>query len=166
MDLKEALQTALDFELRGEGIYKDVAETSKNPIVKKTFNYLFGQEQNHINEIKKFMEELNVGSVEFSGDDMDGVRGFFNGEIKQIKEKMELSGDDEKAHEQAMELEKYSYNFYKQRMEEASDEKVKNFFKTLMEQENAHYALIQNAYEYIKNPEQFFAEEEKWIVEG
>jgi hypothetical protein len=35
-----------------------------------------------------------------------------------------------------------------------------------MQQENAHYLLVQNAYNYIKNPEHFFAEEEKWIVEG
>lgn len=167
MNIKEALQTALEFEIKGEGIYRDVAEKTKNPVVKRTFKYLFQQEQNHIREIKAYLADIeHPEAVELKGDKQEGVKKFFNEEIKRISEKLELSGDDVKAHENAMELETYAYNFYKEQRDKAGNGGVKKFFETLMIQENAHFQLIQNAHEYIKNPEQFFAEEEKWIVEG
>ncbi|MBW2980668.1 ferritin family protein [Candidatus Woesearchaeota archaeon] len=167
MDIKEALQTALDFEEKGHQIYEETANKSENPIVAKTFRYLADQELVHIEEIKEYIGILNSGQeIELKGDKLEDTKKFFSTTTEQFKKKTELSDDDLKAHETALELEKKSYDFYKEQNEQADKPELKKFFSWLMEQENAHYALIQNAYEYIKNPEQFFAEEEKWIVEG
>lgn len=166
MDLKDALQTALDFEEKGHKIYEETADKTKNPIVAKTFRYLAEQELNHIAEINEYIEKLGNGNeVELKGNKLEDTKKFFSMTTKEFKEKTELSDDDLKAHETALELETNSYNFYKEQSEQ-TDSDIKKFFEFLMQQENAHYQLIQNAYEYIKNPEHWFAEEEKWIVEG
>ena len=167
MDLKEALRTALDFEEKGHKIYAETANKSNNPIVVKTFRYLARQELNHIAEISEYIKDLGDGpKVELKGDRLEDTKRFFSMTVKGFTEKTMLSDDDIEAHKTALELEKKSHDFYEEQYNQAKDEDTKSFFNWLMEQENAHYQLIQNAYEFIKNPDHFFAEEEKWIVEG
>ena len=156
MELKEALQIALDNEQKGHDIYKETSEKTQNPIVKKTFNYLAEQEVNHIDEIKKYMEQ---GAVELNGDKLADTKQFFTSTVSEFKEKTELSDNDIKAHEVAMEMEQSAYNFYKEQSEKTDNEELKGFFIFLMEQENAHYELIQKALDYIKDPVSFFSEE-------
>ncbi|MBW2984025.1 ferritin family protein [Candidatus Woesearchaeota archaeon] len=163
MDLKEAFQTALDFEEKGHKIYEETSKKTENPIVARTFRYLAEQELNHIEEIKGYTEKEKI---ELKGDKLEDTKKFFSTTTEEFKVKTELSDDDIEAHKTALELEKKSYEFYEKQFHQTDDEELKKFFKWLMEQENAHYHLIQNAYEYIQNPEHFFAEEEKWVVEG
>lgn len=165
MELKEALQTALEFEKKGYGIYVEASEKTENPIVRKTFRYLADQEASHIERIKRYIEEESP-DVRLFGDKLPEVQRFFTMTVSEFKEKTELSDDDLKAHETALALEKSSYEFYKKQFEGTEDEKAKPFFEFLMEQESAHYALIEKAYDYIKNPTGFYAEEEGWIAEG
>lgn len=167
MDLKQALQTALDFEQKGHTIYGETANNTKNPIVAKTFKYLADQELIHIEEIKEYIEKLNNGKeVELKGDNLQQTKEFFTTTVKEFKEKTELSDDDIKAHETALELEQNAYDFYKEQLNNTQDEELKKLFKWLMDQENAHYELIQKAYDFIKDPAAFYSEEEAWMVDG
>lgn len=167
MELKQSLQTALDFEQKGHKIYEDTSNNTKNQIVAKTFRYLADQELFHIEEITEYIEKLNNGhKIELKGDKLEDTKKFFSSTAKEFKEKTELSDDDIKAHETALELEQNAYDFYKEQQSQTDDEETKNFFKWIMDQENAHYELIQKSYEYIKNPVGFYTEEEGWIVEG
>ncbi len=165
MDLEEALGKALEFEERGHKLYRGAAEKSENPIVQKTFSYLAEQEKHHINEINGFIE-FNTPDVELKGDRPEDVKDFFKTTVSEFKEKLELSEDDIKAHEAGLELEKSAYEFYKKQAESAEDEKTEEFFDFLMTQERAHYDLIEKVYDYIKNPEGWYAGEEGWIEEG
>jgi rubrerythrin len=168
MELREAMKQALDFEKKGYDLYKEAAEKTSNLIVKKTFSYLAEQETNHIIEIQEFIdqEHPDIGKIKLKGDKLEDVKQFFKMTTDEFKEKTEMSEDDIKAHETGMELERNAYSFYKDHYNATNDEHLKTFFKFLMEQENAHFALIQNALNFIKNPEHFNAEEEGWIVEG
>ena len=163
MELKKALQTALDFEEKGHHIYEEVSNKTENQIVEKTFRYLANQELIHIEVIKEYIKEEKI---ELKGDKLKETKKFFSTTIRKFKEKTELSNDDLKAHETALELEQKSYDFYKEQREKTADKDLKKFFGFLMEQENAHYMLVQKAYNYMKNPDAFYAEEEKWVVEG
>ena len=167
MDLKQALQTALDFEQKGHTIYEETANKTQNIMIAKTFRYLANQELFHIEEIEEYIKQLNNGhKVKLKGDEPPDTKKFFTMTVNQFKEKTELSDDDLKAHETALELEQKSYNFYKEQYGKTEDNEAKRLFKWLMGQENAHYELIQKAYEYIKNPVGFYTEEEKWMADG
>lgn len=163
MEIKKALKTALDFEQKGHKIYEDTANKTENQIVEKTFRYLANQELIHIEVIKEYIKEEKI---ELKGDKLKDTKKFFSMTVAKFKKMAELSGDDLKAHETALELEQKSYNFYKEQGEKTDDKDLKKFFSFLMEQENAHYMLVQKAYNYMKNPDAFYAEEEKWVVEG
>ena len=163
IDIKKALQTALDFEEKGHHIYEGISTKTESPIVAKTFRYLASQELIHIKVIKEYMKKEKI---ELKGDKLKETKKFFSMTVKEFKEGAELSDDDLKAHETALELERRSYNFYKTQSERTINKELKKFFSFLMEQENNHYELVQKAYEFIKNPVGFYTEEEKWLVEG
>jgi len=156
---------ALKFEKEGFEIYTNAASKTKNPIIEKTFDYLAGQELTHIDEIKEFIEK-NDPHVKLRGDQLPEVKGKFEEITKDLKKGAEFSGDDIAAHEAGLVFEKKAYEFYKERLAEADDEVAKKFFKFLMLQEFAHYQMIEKTYDYIKDPEGWYAQEEGWIEEG
>jgi rubrerythrin len=165
MDIQKALQTALDFEKKGKKIYEAAAKKSKNPFVRDVFSYLAGQEENHIKEIAAFKETHFPGKA-LKGDKKREVKRFFTTTMARFKKKLAFTKADLQAYEAGMDLEKSSYAFYKKELGKAPDEKAKNFFRFLMEQEAAHYSLIRNAYDYLKDPVNFHREEEGWMFEG
>jgi rubrerythrin len=165
MDMGQALETALEFEKEGFQIYTEAADNTEHSVIEKTFRYLADQEVNHIEEIKQFIEK-NDPDVELKGDQLPEVKKKFGEIISEHWEKTELSDSDIEAHKAGMDFEKKAYEFYKKELEETDDEMAKKFFKFLMEQEQAHYELIEKTYDYIKNPEAWYAEEEGWIEEG
>lgn len=164
MNIKQALQTALNFEQKGEKAYYDAATNSSNELVRKTFSYLAKQELNHIKEIQNFIKS---SKVQLKGDKASDTKKFFEMSVKQFKRKIELSKDDLKAYEIALKLEQNAFSFYKKQKEAIDDDDgLKKFFSFLMEQENAHYVLIQNIYSFMKDPEHFMVKEEGWMFEG
>jgi len=165
MELKQAFETALKFEQDGYRIYSETAEKSQNPIVKKTFKYLANQELFHIDEIEGYIAAIDA-DIEFKGDNLEKTKEFFKTTTDEFKEKTELSDDDVKAHEAGLHLEKNAYEFYKEQDDATDDEKIKKFFAWLMEQESAHYNLIDKAYQFIKDPAAFYSEEEAWSMDG
>ncbi|MFH1916129.1 MAG: ferritin family protein [Nanoarchaeota archaeon] len=165
MELQKALQTALDFEKKGQHIYEEEAEKTKNPFVRRVFTYLAEQEENHIREINDFIKKHHP-DAHLSGDRQEEVKQFFTMTLKEFTDRVKASKEDLAAYETGLELERSAYNFYKEECEYATDEKVKDFFSFLMHQESAHYTLIRNAYDYIKDPANFHMEEEGWMFEG
>jgi rubrerythrin len=163
--LIKAMQKALDFEKKGFSVYTDVAQTSFNPVVIRTFTFLAEQEENHIAEIKRYIEKENP-EMKLKGEGLAGIKQFFNMSVEEYREGIEFSKSDLSAYEKALGLEQSSYDYYKVQFQSAKDNHEKKFFKFLMEQESAHYLLIENTLNFLKDPSQFFAETEDWIFEG
>ncbi len=163
MELKKALQIALDFEKEGQQAYAEAAQSSHNKIVKHTFTYLAKQELFHIGEIQKYMKD---NKVELGGDKPEQVKSFFKETIKRLKQEIKLTLNDEDTLKLAMGLEQEAYDFYKTEAKEFRDSEVKKFFEFIAEQENSHYLLIQKSLNFIKDPQGFMTTEEEWMFEG
>lgn len=161
--LSDALKQALDFEKKIRKLYEEASASTHNEIVKKTFTYLAGQEDFHVQEIRKYMD---ANRIELSGDQQHETRHFFMATIEEFKHKTSLSKDDIKAHETALELEKQSYEFYHKQYTEAKEPELKQFFDFLMKQEKAHYELVDKTLQYIRDPVAFFQKSEDTIFEG
>lgn len=161
--MKTILKTALEFEKKGFELYSNVAKNTKNELLKDIFTYLASQEEKHVFEIEQYVEE---NKLNISGDDAKKTKEFFTTTIKSFKEKLELCEEDSHAYEKGMELETSAYEFYKSKLIDAQTPETEKFLKFLMEQENAHYSLIQNAYEFSKDPKHFFAMNERSFFEG
>ncbi|MFH0875691.1 MAG: ferritin family protein [archaeon] len=165
MDLAQELSKAIDFEQKGHDIYTNASKSTKNELVKKTFGYLAEQEIFHKKAIESYAKK-NIADIKLAGDSSKKTEEFFNMTIKEFSKKSTLSKDDIIAHETALHLEKSSYDYYKDLYTKSKELAAKNFFKFLMEQEEAHYELIEKAYYYISDPIGYEAHEERWFPEG
>jgi rubrerythrin len=163
--MRRAMEKALEFEKKGYQLYVDVADTSFNPIVKRTFRFLSQQEENHIKEIKRYIEKESP-EMKLSGEGLAGMKQFFNMSVEEYKDGVEFSESDISAYEKALSLEQSSYDYYKIEFQGAKDNHEKKFFEFLMEQESAHFLLLDNILRFLKDPEGFYREAENWIFEG
>ncbi|KYK26631.1 hypothetical protein AYK26_07345 [Euryarchaeota archaeon SM23-78] len=167
----EALQLAIKTELEIRKFYLDNAEKMKNELAKKTFIFLADEELRHIDAIHAFNKSIKEGTepeIDAGTEDEAINRGkeFFATSMKAITEKTIASEDDIKVYEMGLQMEQNGYNFYQKAANKAKHPNVKKLFEFLMKEENAHYALISNAINYLKSPDDFFQDQESWFFEG
>jgi rubrerythrin len=168
---RKVLQVALDNEIKGRTLYLTYAKALKNEMARRVFVHLANEELAHIEDIKAFIKSFSLGP----GVDVDrmikpgsleGTKEFFGKLVEDLQEQVKPSDDDAKSRQVAMDIEKAGYEYYKKGAEATKDDQLERFFRWLMEQEKSHYMLIRNAFEYMDNPDSFFAGEEHWILEG
>jgi rubrerythrin len=170
-DELNALKLAIDNENTVRTFYLKNAAKMKHKIAKKTFLFLADEELKHIDAINAFSKSIHDGDepiVESGAEDeaINGVRDFFSDTVKAAVEKAVASQSDIKAYEAGLVLEQKGYDFYKKCADKAEHPNVKKLFEFLTKEENGHYALISNAINYFKSPEEYFQNEESWFFEG
>lgn len=161
-ELVDALKFALDFEIKGEKIYRDIAEESKDRFVKNTFNGLANDECIH----EKVIREYIAGKADFSSLrklTIDPKR-FFGGVTEEFKQRAKSA--EFKPFDIGIELEKKSISYYAEQLGKAKTKEAKKFFEFLINQENFHLKSLTEAKKFISDPSNFYAEFEKWTLEG
>ena len=173
-DILDSLKVAIDMEKDGYELYMKAAGKTANKLGKSTLKAIAAKELDHIKAIEEFSGRIRTNIA-----DLNKAISLIN--IKNKKEylmpiieklrndldaKMAPDSDLEKAYEVAMRLEKESYDLYKKLAGETNDAQIKKFFEFLMGEENTHYELLQETLQYLNNPGDWFAEQERWIVEG
>ncbi|MBW2981869.1 ferritin family protein [Candidatus Woesearchaeota archaeon] len=160
----EALKYALDFEEKGEKIYRDIAENSEDDFVKNTFNGLADDEVVHEKVIKGFIGG-NADFSELKKVTLDPKR-FFGTVTEEFKKRAKMHGAELKPFDIGIELEKQSIAYYKEQLEKASTEEAKKFFEFLVKQEQFHLKSLQQAKDFLGDPENFYVEFERWSFGG
>jgi len=170
-DEKAVLKTAFENEIKGRELYIQYARTVRSDMARMVFEHLANEELTHISDIKQFLEAAG----DFSGIDVEKLtsedslahaKKVFGHLLDELHQRVEPSDDDNKSRDVAMQFEKNGYEYYRKGADTTSNEKLKHFLLWLMEQEQSHYMLIRNAFDYINNPESWYAGEERWLLEG
>jgi rubrerythrin len=170
-DEKKVLALALENEIRGRELYTQYANTVGSGLAKRVFVHLANEELSHIEDIKEFLKSLPMG-INLDVEKMTKpvslrkTQEFFGKLVEDLLEQIRPTDDDNKSRDVAMAIEKASYEYYRKGAEATRNQKVRKFFKWLMEQEQSHFMLIRNAFEYANNPETWFREQEHWLLEG
>ncbi len=156
--------------IKGRNLYLQYAKTVRSELANGVFAQLANEELVHIKDIRKFIKSMSLGPAVdadrmVSSGSIDDAKRLFGKLISELKQQVKIS-DDERSMEIAMELDKAGYEFYKKEAESTEDPYLKKFLLWLMEQEQSHYMLIRNAFEYMNNPESWYAGEEGWLLEG
>ena len=163
MDLKEALKEALHFEEEGYELYKEAAETSFHPGVKKVFEFLAKEELNHVATLKNFIDsEGHTDELKSEGSSFDETEEFFNMTKEEFLHGIEFSEDETQALEKAVKLEESAHDYYIAHHENAETDELKKFFAFIVEQEKAHFQMLSRMVEFSKNPDAFKNDLEKF----
>ena len=168
----EALKMAIGMERKGQKAYSEMAARSRNQLGMKVFAYLAKDEIAHIEAIKEFSVKLAGGRILpdveklVTREHHKGNETIFNRPLEELKDSAGIGAGDLKAYKTAMQTEKDGYEFYKECLEGATDEMVKKLFTFLIEEESSHYQILQDTYQYLAHPADWFAKQERPIFEG
>ena len=84
----------------------------------------------------------------------------------EMMKKVEASADELEAFKIAMKMEQEGMEFYKKTLAGAKKEKEKALLEMLIQEEQQHYAIFANTYQFLADTGNWFLWEERGIVEG
>ncbi|MFH1753302.1 MAG: ferritin family protein [Candidatus Omnitrophota bacterium] len=171
-ELMKAFATSIEMEEKGREFYLKSAKECRNELGKRVFEALADDETRHIVAIKGYCENISkkdkapqLCKVMPRHKTIDERLIFGKREAETLKNTI-FKADELKAYQIAMKMENEGYAFYKKVFESVSDPEIKELYKFLLSEEESHFEMISNTYEYLKDPAAWFASQEKPIVEG
>ncbi|RMF93276.1 MAG: hypothetical protein D6734_10500 [Candidatus Schekmanbacteria bacterium] len=173
-DKIEALKIAYQTELDGYDFYQKSAKKCKNRLGKVIFDSLAKEEHGHITMIKQIWDSLEKDEKwpELPKPEKDErvmpmeFDSIFKEAEKELDKNAAADADDIEAIKIAMDIESKGYDFYKKHEEEADNELEKEFYSRIAEQESNHYKILEETFEYLSNPSEWFSKKERPIFEG
>jgi rubrerythrin len=173
MDEKErlnALEIALNNEIREREFYLKNAERTKNEVGKRMFLHIADEELKHY-------ERLNQLHSKWEKNEMwpetvplkvrnTIVKDVLKNAIGELERKPEKEDDDLKAVRIAIDFEEKGSLHYAKLRDEVSDPKEKDFFDLLARIEHEHFLSLKDTEEYLTNPASWYTKTEHPILDG
>jgi len=160
----DALEIALKMETDAITFYTEAVGKTNSPAGKKMFQTIAEDEKRHVEMISQVIKGLNITHKDVSP--MKNVKTVFAAMKNEMLQKVEATGDELEAFKIALRMEKEGKEFYEKSLARAKTDKEKALLKRLLEEEEQHYALFSNTYQYLSDTGNWFMWEERGIVEG
>ena len=167
----EILTDAIAFEEEGIRFFTTKAESTTSPVEKRIFLSLAKDEQGHRAHLIGLRDDLiRTHDLEPLGQDGEQehrtARQIFETAIEEVKDPYDFKQEDLEILEGAMAVERKGYTMYSNAAEELESPEAKKLFTHLAEEEQEHYDLLKNTYEYIKDPEGWPGYHEGMMMDG
>jgi len=160
----DALEMAKKMERDAITFYTEAAQKTNYPAGKKMFLTIAEDEKRHLVMISEIIKGLQVTQQDVSP--MKNVKSVFETMKNEMMKKVAASPDEMEAFKIAMQMEKEGMEFYKKTLAKAKTEKEKALLERLIGEEQQHYAIFSNSYQFLANTGNWFMWEERGIVEG
>ncbi len=148
-NMKKVLIDAMEIELNGIELYKTASQKTDDRQAQQVFDFLSKEEIKHFKVLKSNYDALERGEyVEIKlGGENPLNKSIFSDEFKRnlLGKSYEFS-----AISTGLLLEKNSLEFYREHKEKAEDLKIKDLFAELEKWETAHYKMLLNEYNDLK----------------
>ncbi len=160
---EEAVAAAKQLEVDGRRFYLEAAGKASSEPLKKMFASLADDESNHL----EWLDKLAPG-VESARAANEALYGKLKGVFAEATgaKASEGSGNDIEAIDVAIGMEDKSAEAYAEWVEKGDSEEIRSLGTVLVGQERFHRQLLENAREYLRNPGDWFMQEERWNFEG
>lgn len=160
----KSVELALKMETDAVKFYTEAAEKVSHPVGKKMFLSIAEDEKNHIKMIEEVLKGLELTYIE--ANPVKTVKTIFEEMKDNLMERIQAQTDDLEAFKIAMEMEKEGVEFYKKVFNEVNTEKEKKLFERLIYEEEQHYKIFSETYNFMKDTGNWFMWKEFSIVEG
>lgn len=173
MDTKErldALEVALNNEMREREFYLKHAERTENPVGKAMFKQIADEELEHYERIMELQKKWKSNdqwpeTVPLRVKETN-VKNVLKEIIQKVKDMPESDDDDRRAIETAIEFEARGASYYSGLRDEVSDTKEKAFFDLLAGIEHEHWVSLKDTQEYLTNPAAWYTRSEHHSLDG
>ena len=159
-----ALEMAKKMERDAIQFYTEAAKKTKYPAGKKMFLTITEDEKRHLDMISRIVKGLQVTAKDVSP--MKNVKSVFETLKDEMMKKVEATNDELEAFKIAMKMEQEGVEFYKKTLARATKQKEKALLEQLIKEEQQHYAIFSNSYQFLANTGSWFLWEERAIVDG
>lgn len=173
-DVRECLailDKAVKFEETGMAFFLDRAENAPSELERNLFRSLAEDEKGHKDYLLSLKAQLLVNNnpedMQPEGDD-DGrtARQIFEAALEKVKDPYTAEPDELKIIEGAMDVERRGYTMYTEAVATVQSERAKEIFRALAREEQHHYALLKNTYDYMADPEGWHGFDENPMLDG
>jgi len=156
----EIIEKAIAFEEEGMAFFQDRAANAPSTLERNLFNSLAKDEAGHKAHLVKMRDDLvREGSVEVLPDvDEDhvmNVRGIFDAAIESASDPYEFELEELEILKGALDVERRGYHLYAGAAAEVTSPRAKGIFEHLAAEEQNHYTLLKNTYDFMADPEGF-----------
>jgi rubrerythrin len=173
MDEKErlnALEVALNNELREREFYLKNAERTRNPLGKAMFKQIGDEELEHFERLKQLhdkweKQEKWPETVPLKVKNTI-VKDILLDFVKKVDEKEEGDDNDLEAVRIAIEFEANGAKHYAKLRDSVSAEKERQFFDLLSRIEHEHYLSLKDTEEYFADPASWYRKAEHHSLDG
>ena len=162
--VSKAVETAVKMETDAMKFYHEASQRTSHPFAKRMFEGFIKDENRHLkmlNEILKGLD-LKIEKVRPKSE----IKTVFSELKEQMMNRISASTDEMEAVKVALDFEEKGYEFYRKAAVDAPDDKEKKLFSALADEEQEHYAILQNTYSFLKDTGDWFMWEEQGILEG
>ncbi|MFA6412904.1 MAG: ferritin family protein [Syntrophales bacterium] len=169
-DRLNALDVALNNEMREHEFYLKNAERTKNPVGKAMFQQIAADELEHYERLKQLHENWAKDkkwpdTVPLKVKETI-VKDILKDAVKKAANAPAGDADDLKALEEAIDFEGQGATYYARLRDNVTDPKEKAFFELLANIEHEHYVSLKDTEEYLKDPASWYRKAERSGLDG
>jgi rubrerythrin len=159
-----AIEIARKMETDAIKFYTEAAQKTKYPAGKQMFESIIVDEKRHLEIVNQLLKGLDVHVEDVHP--MKNIKTVFEEMKDKMMEKVEATSDELEAFSIAMHMEKEGLEFYRKLSSESETEKEKALYEQLVKEEQQHYDIFANTYNFLNDTGNWFMWEEHSIVEG
>jgi rubrerythrin len=166
----QALQVAIKMELDGKEFYLRASRQSSNEAGKKLMASLAAEEDIHRQKFVEIFKSIEAKkgwpAIDYKSDGGRALQTLFARATKELGTKVKVGSTELDTVKIAMDMEKKTYDYYQAQLTSATHATEKSFYEELSAQERKHHMVLQDYYEYIKDPAQYFTIKEHHSLDG
>jgi rubrerythrin len=165
-----ALEVALNNEMREREFYLKHAKRTKNPLGKKMFQQIGDDELEHFERLKQLHQKWTKKerwpeTVPLKVKDTV-VKDVLLEFVKKVDETAKGDSDDLEAVRTALDFEAKGARYYAEIRDSVTNPKEKEFFDLLSKMENEHYLSLKDTEEYFIDPVSWYRKAEHHTFDG
>jgi rubrerythrin len=128
------------------------------------FETIVVDEKRHLAIVNKLLQGLEIHMEDVHP--MNNIKTVFETMKDKMMEKVQATADELEAFKIAMQMEKEGIDFYRKLLTEAKTEKEKTLFQKLIREEEQHFAIFENTYNFLMDTGNWFMWDEHSIVKA
>ena len=162
--MANVIEIAVRMEKDAISFYKDAARKTKHPVGKKMFLTITEDEKRHLKMLSQIFKGLNIKLADVSP--MENIKTVFEAMKGRMMKRIKATSDELEAFKIAMQMEKEGLDFYRKLTLEAKTEKERLLFEKLAGEEQQHFDIFSNTYNFLSDTGNWFMWDEYSIVDG
>jgi len=159
-----AFEIAKKMETDAIRFYAEAAQKTQYPAGKKMFESVIKDEKRHLEMVTSLLKGMDVHMEDVHP--VKNIKTVFEDMRDEMMKKVKATTDELEAFKIAMQMEKEGLEFYRKLLSEATSEKEKDLYTKLAREEEQHYNIFANTYDFLNDTGNWFMWDEHSIVEG